>query len=138
VTAGNKGGMLASLQSAFTKDEIKINSVRCISELRSFGYSANGRLSGLNGEHDDLVLALAQFTFLRQSFFYNENTNEWSDEFLEGVAREEEAIRARHFSSNESIETSKEEEMMRMMQGYVTDEVEMNIWRAKHAKILNS
>ncbi len=55
---------IVNMQSLLSNKEITINSQRTINELRNFGYSKTGKIKALGSGNDDLVLALAQFSYL--------------------------------------------------------------------------
>jgi len=57
---------LAMFASIMSRGELTINSILTIIEIRTFGYTRQGRLQGIAGT-DDLVMALAQFCYLVNS-----------------------------------------------------------------------
>lgn len=64
LTATTRGQSLINMNSMLHNGELKLKSLRLIDEIRSFGYDAKGRLQALGDSHDDLVFALAQFSYL--------------------------------------------------------------------------
>jgi hypothetical protein len=129
VSAGNRGHMLAALQSAFAKREVTVNGIRTINELRSFGYLGNGKIAGLAGAKDDLVMALAQFLFLRETFFSTESPEDYSPEFLASVEKREEEIRERHFSNPLNVQIAeRKKEVMSLIEGYSVDLEQFKEW----------
>jgi hypothetical protein len=133
VTGGNRGSMLANLQSALIKKEIKINSIRTINEIRTFAFLGNGKLGASQGNHDDLILALAQYSFLRQIFFNTQSISEYGDDFMKRVEREAEIIRRNHFSNDVwSTDSSRERELKNLFAGYSIDPDSLREWKEIH------
>jgi hypothetical protein len=66
MTPSTRSNALAMFASIMGRKELKINSVRTINEVRTFGYTRQGRLEGISGT-DDLVMALAQLCYLINS-----------------------------------------------------------------------
>ena len=95
ISPGQRGNVVASVVKAMAADppEIKLNSIRTINELKFFGYNENtGKLAGVGNSPDDLVLALAQFTYLRYNGFFvtvRRSLNYLSDEQIEAVNTKE-------------------------------------------------
>lgn len=135
VTSGNKGNLLASMQRLFMSSYFKINSIRTINELRSFGYDGKGSIRGLNGVHDDLVLSLAQFSFLKDSFFTVTSFSDYSEEFLRSMEAEENRIRSRHFSNGVFSEhPSREQELDAILAGHSISKEELEKWKKENNK----
>jgi hypothetical protein len=133
VTSGNRGSMLANLQSALTNKEIKINSIRTINEIRTFAFLDNGKLGASQGNHDDLVMSLAQFSFLREIFFNTQNISDYGDDFMKRVEYEAELIRSNHFGNDIfSTDPSREREIKNLMTGYSVDPESLREWREFH------
>jgi hypothetical protein len=133
VTSGNKGSMLANLQGALTNKEIKINSIRTINEIRTFAFLDNGKLGASQGNHDDLVMSLAQFCFLREIFFNTQIISDYGDDFMQRVEQEAELIRKKHYSNDIfSSDPSREREMKNLIAGYSVDPVSLEQWRQIH------
>lgn len=68
----NRPNVLAVFEATLEKKEIIIRSIRTMHELRTFGWK-NGKAQALNGAHDDLVMPLAEFCYLREIFFKSTN-----------------------------------------------------------------
>lgn len=128
VTSGNRGSICASMSSMLSGESIKINSIRTINELRSFGYMPNGRLSGI-GSSDDLVMSLAQYCYLCESFFTSGPEEIYSKEFLNRVQREEEAIRNRHYGNTKTYYDDRLQEFEALTQGYSINPEEYKKWK---------
>jgi len=136
VTAGNRGSLLSTLQSALIKKELKIKSIRSINELRTFAYLPNGRLGAASGSHDDLIMAIAQYVYLRQTFFNSSLYAEYSDDFLKRIELEEKRIRDSHYALGVVSTKSKEAEIKALFDGYSVDPVSMQDWIEKHRDLL--
>jgi hypothetical protein len=133
VTGGNRGSMLANLQSALIKNEIKVNSIRTINEIRTFAFLPNGKLGASQGNHDDLIMALAQFSFLRELFFNTQVVSDYGDDFMKRVEREAELIRQNHFANDVwSTDASREREIKNLFAGYSVDPNSLREWRDLH------
>ena len=133
VTSGNKGSMLANLQGALINKEIKINSIRTINEIRTFAFLDNGKLGASQGNHDDLVMSLAQFCFLREIFFNTQIISEYGDDFMQRVEQEAELIRKKHYSNDIfSSDPSREREMKNLIAGYSVDPISLEQWKRIH------
>lgn len=137
VSAANRGSLLSSLQSALSKKEVTVKSVRLINELRTFAYLPNGRLGGSQGNHDDLVMASAQFTYLRETFFNTQVLESYSESFLKRVQDEEERIRNSHYSLGLRSTTTKEHELRNLFAGYSVDPHSMKDWLEQHSELLD-
>ena len=136
VTGGNRGSMLANLQSALIKKEIKINSIRTINEIRTFAFLGNGKLGASQGSHDDLIMALAQFSYLREIFFNTQSVSEYGDEFMKQVEREAERIKNQHFSNGVwGSGDDKERELKNLFAGYSVDPISLQQWREIHGDL---
>jgi hypothetical protein len=133
LTSGNKGNLLAALQKLFMQNYFKINSIRSINELRNFGFDKRGSIIGLNGVHDDLVLSLAQYSYLKEIFFVSDQLSDWDDDFLKNVEAEEERIRNKHFSSIDSI--SRGQEIESFLKGYSVSQNELEEWRKNNKNL---
>lgn len=133
VTGGNRGSMLANLQSALIKKEIKINSIRTINEIRTFAFLGNGKLGASQGNHDDLIMALAQYSFLRELFFNTQIVSDYGDDFMNRVEKEAERIRNQHFSNGVwGSGSDKERELKNLFAGYSVDPVSLQEWKEIH------
>jgi hypothetical protein len=102
----NRGTVLAIFENEMSKKTLKLNSVRTINELRNFGWNTRGRAEALEGSHDDLVMSLAEFIYLREIFFTSENVLRDEIEELERLAAANDVTRSRHFiyGKNDSYE----------------------------------
>ena len=130
VTSANRGAILATLQSGLIKKEIKINSIRTINEIRTFVFLPNGRLGASIGNHDDLIMALAQYAFLRQIFFNTSIVSDFGEEFLRKVEQEAEKIKLRHYSNGIfSPEEDAERELNNLIAGYSVDPASLKQWK---------
>ena len=130
VTSANRGAILATLQSGLIKKEIKINSIRTINEIRTFVFLPNGRLGASIGNHDDLIMALAQYAFLRQIFFNTSIVSDFGEEFLRKVEQEAEKIKLRHYSNGIfSPEEDAERELNNLVAGYSVDPASLKQWK---------
>lgn len=127
LTSGNKGNMLAALQKMFSTKYFQINSIRTINELRNFGFNGKGSICGLNGVHDDLVLALAQFSYLKETFFIGTGISDWDEDFIRSVEAEEEKIRNKHYSNINS--DSRGSELENLFKGYAINNAELEEWK---------
>lgn len=78
---------------------LKINSQRTIGELKTFGFDKRGRLTGISNT-DDLVMALAQFCYLREIFFLSDKQITGRGLFAssEELEKQEEETRKKHFA----------------------------------------
>ena len=128
VTAGNRGSICASMSAMLGTESIKINSIRTINELRSFGYMANGRLAGI-GSSDDLVMSLAQYCYLCESFFTSGPEEIYSKEFLDNVKAEEDSIRRRHYGNVNDYYDERLNELGAITQGYSINPEEYKKWK---------
>ena len=101
----NRGNVLAILEQIMVKKEIKINSTRLINELRVFGWTSQGRAEALTG-NDDLVMALAQFCFLKEQWFCTTknmlSTMLYDNlkDVIQKIENDEELARKRHYMSS--------------------------------------
>lgn len=130
VTSANRGAILATLQSGLIKKEIKINSIRTINEIRTFVFLPNGRLGASIGNHDDLIMALAQYAFLRQVFFNTSIVSDFGEEFLRKVEQEAEKIKLKHYSNGIfSPEEDAERELNNLIAGYSVDPSSLKQWK---------
>ena len=130
VTSANRGAILATLQSALIKSEIKINSIRTINEIRTFVFLPNGRLGASLGNHDDLIMALAQYAFLRQIFFNTSIVSDFGEDFLRKVEQEAEKIKLKHYSNGVfSQEEDAEKELNNLIAGYSVDPASVKKWK---------
>ena len=130
VTSANRGAILATLQSALIKKEITINSIRTINEIRTFVFLPNGRLGASIGNHDDLILALAQYAFLREVFFNTATMSDYGEDFLRKVEMEAEKIKIRHYMNGPlADEADAEKELQNIMAGYAVDPYSLKQWR---------
>lgn len=130
VTSGNRGSMLANLQGALTNKEIKINSIRTINEIRTFAFLDNGKLGASQGNHDDLVMSLAQYSFLREIFFNTQNISDYGDDFMKRVEYQAELIRNNHYSNDVwSTDPSREIEIKNLIAGYSVDPESLKEWK---------
>lgn len=137
VTAGNRGNMLASMQTMMVKDGLKMKSIRLLNELRNFGFTANGQLKGMNGAHDDLVMACAQYCYLKNIFFSTDKSDDYSEEFIRNVEIQENIIKKKNFQNiyeELDIDDSKHLEMLNMVEGYSVDKRELK----RYLEMLNS
>jgi hypothetical protein len=136
VTGGNRGSMLANLQSALIKKEIKINSIRTINEIRTFAFLGNGKLGASQGSHDDLIMALAQYSYLREIFFNTQVVSDYGDEFMMRVDKEAERIKNQHFSNGVwGSGDDKEKELKNLFAGYSVDPISLQQWREIHGDL---
>ena len=130
VTSANRGAILATLQSALIKSEIKINSIRTINEIRTFVFLPNGRLGASLGNHDDLIMALAQYAFLRQIFFNTSIVSDFGEDFLRKVEQEAEKIKLKHYSNGVlAQEDDAERELHNLIAGYSVDPISVRKWK---------
>jgi hypothetical protein len=130
VTSANRGAILATLQSALIKKEITINSIRTINEIRTFVFLPNGRLGASIGNHDDLILALAQYAFLREVFFNTATMSDYGEDFLRKVEMEAEKIKIRHYMNGPlADEDDAERELQNIMAGYAVDPHSLRQWK---------
>lgn len=136
VTSSNRGALLSSLQGALAKKEVTVRSVRLINELRTFAYLPNGRLGGASGHHDDLIMATAQFTYLRELFFNNTLVESYSEGFLKRVEEEENKIRSSHYSLGVASDSAKYHEVRTLFDGYSVDPNSMKEWLELHKSLL--
>jgi hypothetical protein len=128
VTAANRGNILASMQTMMIRDGMKLKSVRLINELRNFGFTQNGQLKGMNGAHDDLVMACAQYCYLKNIFFATDKNEDYSEEFIRNVELQENIIKKRNFQNiyeDLDMEDAKHLEMLNMVEGYSVDKREL-------------
>lgn len=65
-----RGPMIANLEFSIRMDLIKVRSIRCISEMKTFVYK-DGRPDHLSGYHDDLLFALAMPLWVMEHSFKN-------------------------------------------------------------------
>jgi len=95
----NRGNVLGVFEKTMYDEEkrVKIKSIRTLNELRNFGYNARGRVEALEGANDDLTMALAEFIFLSEVFFFSENKLKQEIEELEAVKENDDVTRAKHF-----------------------------------------
>lgn len=68
MSMSNRANAIAIMQTMVVKEEVKINSVRMINELKGFGYTKTGRIEALIA-HDDLVMTLVQYAYLQNVGF---------------------------------------------------------------------
>jgi hypothetical protein len=130
VTSANRGAILATLQSALIKKEITINSIRTINEIRTFVFLPNGRLGASIGNHDDLILALAQYAFLREVFFNTATMSDYGEDFLRKVELEAEKIKLKHYMNGPlADEEDAERELQNIMAGYAVDPYSLKQWK---------
>lgn len=102
---GNRASMLSLMLNFLSKEKtattapLKINSQRMISELKTFGWSKRGRLEGISNT-DDLVMALAQFCYLRELFFLSDSqiTSRGLFASEEEIEKKENETRKKHFA----------------------------------------
>jgi len=66
----NRLNMIAELEKSIRLNEIKIRSIRLISELNTFVFK-NGRPDHAEGAHDDCIMALAMCLWIIQTSFKN-------------------------------------------------------------------
>lgn len=108
-SVGNRASMLALMLNFLlkpknaTKAALTIHSQRTITELKTFGWSKKGRLEGISNT-DDLVLALAQFCYLRELFFLSSKQSTANGLFADSseIEKEEDEIRKKHFAYQET------------------------------------
>jgi hypothetical protein len=120
-SVGNRASMLSLMLNFLTKatnafrSPLIIHSQRSISEFKSFGWSKRGRLEGISNT-DDLVMALAQFCYLREIFFLSSKQTIANGMFSDPdeVNPEEEAVRKKHFAFQESGMDNELEEFVKM------------------------
>jgi hypothetical protein len=128
VSAGNRGNILASMQTMMIKEGLTLKSVRLINELRNFGFTPNGQLKGMNGAHDDLVMACAQYCYLKNMFFSTDKNEDYSEEFIRNVEIQENIIKKKNFQNiyeDLDIGEDKHLEMLNMIEGYSVDKKEL-------------
>lgn len=114
----NRGNIIASFVTFLEREELKINSIRTINQLKLFGYNKNGKLEGL-GVNDDLIMSLAQFCYLKELFFFTDKTPKNKDYEKEDAENKEKIQKHRLF--NKEIYIDKEtKEFLDIMhqQGY--------------------
>lgn len=104
-SVGNRANMLATMLTFIVRPKtanqvpLKINSQRTIGELKTFGFDKRGRLTGISNT-DDLVMALAQFCYLREIFFLSDKQITGRGLFAtsEELEKQEEETRKKHFA----------------------------------------
>jgi hypothetical protein len=102
----NRGNIIASGVTMLETNGVKLNSIRTINQARLFGYTKSGKLEGLNGTNDDLMLSLFQFCYLMEIFF---NTSKVSkidedEENRNNKSREEQVAKHRLFNQEVYID----------------------------------
>jgi len=120
-SVGNRSSMLALMLNFLIKEKtasmpaLKINSQRTISELKTFGWSKKGRLEGISNT-DDLIMALAQFCYLREIFFLSDAQVTGRGLFADPdeLEKKEDEIRKKHFAYQPSSPEEQLEQFAKM------------------------
>lgn len=99
----NRGNIIASGVTTLEKGDIKLNSIRTINQARLFGYTKTGKLEGLNGTHDDLMLSLFQFCYLMEIFFNTSKVREIDENEEDGRKKQKEEQIQKHRLFNQEV-----------------------------------
>lgn len=111
--------VVASLSQALSTKPpaIKLNSMRVINELKFFGYNdKTGKIEGVNKSKDDLVMALAQFTYVRDIGFFV--ATKQSVPFLDEATirkiekKEEDSKRLAWFKENFQVDSERDSDLL--------------------------
>lgn len=107
----NRGNIIASGVTTLESGGIKLNSIRTINQARLFGYTKNGKLEGLNGTNDDLMLSLFQYCFLMEIFFNTSKVSkiDENEEDRNNKSREEQVAKHRLFNQEVYIDKDTKE-----------------------------
>ena len=113
----SRGIMLASMQRLLIDDAFTLYSERLMSELKTFGFNSQGKATGIEN-NDDLVMAFAQFCYIRDRFFLTDRQIVGSmmyGDLLNKKEKEEEEKRKKHYLAK-TFDMDPETEAM--LQGY--------------------
>lgn len=87
VTSANRIQMLAKMEQYLRLEDIKINSMRFIDELKTFIVASGNRPEAIRGEHDDLIMAIAGGLWVREeAFMYSFRSDEMTKAMLAGIS----------------------------------------------------
>lgn len=118
-----RANIIASLAKALCEkpSSLKLNSMRTINELKFFGYNEKtGKVEGVNKSHDDLVMSLAQYTYIRNIGFFVTTKNSVpfldEEEIKKIEKREADSKRLAWFREKfESLDEQKNEDLLNYM-----------------------
>jgi hypothetical protein len=87
VTSANRIQMLAKLEQYLRLEDIKINSMRFIDELKTFIVASGNRPEAVRGESDDLIMALAGGLWVREeAYLYTYRSDDMTKAMLAGMS----------------------------------------------------
>jgi hypothetical protein len=115
----NRGNMLATMENAFVGENgestLIINDLRTINELKSFGFDPKTGKAQAMGGNDDLVMALAQFCFLRINFFSTGKAMLSDLVFSEVLESSRDQQRQKHYFNNDVLFDDKSKELLDLL-----------------------
>ena len=87
VTSGNRIQMLAKMEQYLRLEDIKINSMRFIDELKTFIVAGGNRPEAIRGENDDLIMAIAGGLWVREeAYLYTYRSDDMTKAMLAGMS----------------------------------------------------